>query len=162
MKPSIKINVVLYNHKGEKKTASIVGFGHIETGILVGRISTTKGKWSKGEKIFPVVCMFTGCPLVAFLDIGVKNPWTSTRGFYEGRQKISSSQFIANTRITTIGLNNGNIKMELEIKLDGKLPELQDIEKPFIEIIEKEKNDLLRGKFNINFNSLQGSIPCKV
>ena len=145
---------------GAQKTALIEGSAYLESGFLTGLIQSADNTMSRSEQALMTAFTFTGCPIAAHTEVSDINPWVWTGGAYIGRRVLTGDGFSARSELRSRLAEDGII-MDLMLEVDGEVPAIIGVARPFQERIEQQRPGILRGDFDIVFLTDQGELSCK-
>lgn len=127
------------------------GYAYVDAGFLSGRLDDD-GRLTGAERTLLTALTFTGCPIAARTVKDASNPWRLTDGAYEGERRIIGPGFEVNSRIVATAAK-GSVSMDLRVNIDGELPEIRSVARPFQEEIIQTGQGRLTGRFIVDFST---------
>lgn len=154
----IRIDISLETGAGLKE-AALSGYAYLEAGFLKGSIPCGTGL-DDAERTMLTGLTFTGCPIAARCDEPALNPWLQTRGAYKGFRTLQGNSFLVRSEIVS-RTRDDMIEMKLRAKIEGDLPPLREVARPFQEAIRYSAPGVLVGAFALEFASDGGAVTAE-
>ena len=150
----IECAVAILTH-GRTTHSVLRGFGIVDSGFLAGDFDST-GDLSRTQIVLASAFSWTGCPIVARRADSAPNPWLETMGAYRSVRRLTMDRSVAFGTLISEARGD-DIRMKLQIDVEGDLPELIEISSAFQESISEQKIGVLKGKFEVPFRTADGS-----